>query len=262
MQNGLPVCYASRALNKAEQRYAQIEKELYACVFACERFHAYIYGRTDITIETDHKPLVSIIKKSIVDSPTRLQRMLLRLQRYTFKLVYKPGKHLYIADALSRAYEPTVLSALHPSSDSLHDEVCAVQRQAVSRVTDDITDVQFVQLQKYTETDNELIKLKKYVLKGWPSVKGEVDDIIKPYWNYKEDLSFAHGLVWKNERIIVPKILRKEFLNKLHIDHMGLEKCKLRAREILFWPGLNNDLKNMVLNCQICLSFRRNNQKE
>ncbi|CAK1585173.1 unnamed protein product [Parnassius mnemosyne] len=78
MQNGMPGCYASKSLSKAEQRYAQIEKELHACVFACERFHAYIYGRTDVVIETDHKPLVSIIKKPIVDSPSRLQRMLLK----------------------------------------------------------------------------------------------------------------------------------------------------------------------------------------
>ncbi|CAH2208589.1 jg79 [Pararge aegeria aegeria] len=117
MQNNLPVCYASKALTKAEQRYAQIEKELFACVFACEKFYAYIYGKTNVIIETDHKPLISIIKKPITDAPARLQRMLLRLQRYTFKLVYKPGKHLYIADALSRAYEPA--ETVHSSQDRI-----------------------------------------------------------------------------------------------------------------------------------------------
>lgn len=102
----LCVSYASRALTKTEQRYAQVEKELYACVFAYKRFYIYIYSLTDITIETDDKPLISIIKKPVVDAQSRLQRMLLRLQPYTFKLIYTPGKQLLIADTLSRAYLP------------------------------------------------------------------------------------------------------------------------------------------------------------
>lgn len=97
LQDNLPVSYASKSLTKTEQGYAQIEKELFACVFACERFYMYIYGRSDITIETDHKPLVSIINKPFANAPPRLQRMLMRLQPYAFKLVYKPGKYLYIA---------------------------------------------------------------------------------------------------------------------------------------------------------------------
>lgn len=260
MQNGLPVCYASRSLNKAEQRYAQIEKELYACVFACERFYAYIYGRTDITIETDHKPLISIIKKPIVDAPARLQRMLLRLQKYTFKLVYKPGKHLYIADTLSRAYEPA--SVTHSSTDSMHDEVCAITRRSPALLASNLTDLQFIRLQKQTEIDSELLKLKKYIARGWPDHKNETSTEVTQYWNYKEDLTVAYGLVWKGERLVIPKLMRKEFLQKIHIGHMGLEKCKLRARETIFWPGLNNELQNYISNCNICLTHRKSNQKE
>ena len=61
LQNGQPVAYASRALalTTAETRYAQIEKELLAIVFACERFESYIYGRDETNVQTDHKPLES-----------------------------------------------------------------------------------------------------------------------------------------------------------------------------------------------------------
>ena len=64
MQNGQPVAYASRALTPAETRYAQIEKELLAIVFACERFDAYVYGRDLVNVETDHKPLKSLASAS------------------------------------------------------------------------------------------------------------------------------------------------------------------------------------------------------
>ena len=57
MQNGQPVVYASRAPTPPETRYAQLEKELLAIVFACDRFEAYIYGRDRVTIESDHNPL-------------------------------------------------------------------------------------------------------------------------------------------------------------------------------------------------------------
>ena len=63
LQNGQPVAYASRALTPTETSYAQIEKELLAIVFACEKFDAYIFGRDVVKVESDHKPLESIFHK-------------------------------------------------------------------------------------------------------------------------------------------------------------------------------------------------------
>ena len=42
--NWLPVAFISRAMTSAEKNYAQIEKELLGLVFACEKFHEYVYG--------------------------------------------------------------------------------------------------------------------------------------------------------------------------------------------------------------------------
>ena len=103
IQNSKPVAYASRALTPTQTKYAQIEKEMLAVVFACHKFHDYIFGRT-VTIETDHLPLVSIHKKPLHMAPMRLQKMLLQLQPYDIILQYKKGTEMHIADALSRAY--------------------------------------------------------------------------------------------------------------------------------------------------------------
>ena len=86
MQNGQPVAYSSRALTSAETRYAQIEKELLAVVFACQRFDAYVYGRANVNVESDHKPLAIIMRKTLDSAPKRLQRMLLALQKYDINL--------------------------------------------------------------------------------------------------------------------------------------------------------------------------------
>ncbi|XP_067939672.1 uncharacterized protein [Watersipora subatra] len=76
-------------------------EELLAVVYGCERFHTYVYGRT-IKIETDHKPLVSIIAKPTAKASPRLQRLLLRLEKYPDKLgcLHKEGDFLYIGKRL------------------------------------------------------------------------------------------------------------------------------------------------------------------
>ena len=86
-QEGKPIHYASRAMTKAEKNYAQVEKELLAIVFACERFDQYVYGRS-VTVESDHKPLEQIGTKPFQEIPKRLQRMYLRLQKYDVKITY------------------------------------------------------------------------------------------------------------------------------------------------------------------------------
>lgn len=97
LQENKPIAYASRALSDAETRYAQIEKELLAVVFAFQKFHQYVYGK-DTHVESDHKPLEMIVKKPLAEAPPRLQHMLLQLQKYSFNLKFKPGTEMVLAD--------------------------------------------------------------------------------------------------------------------------------------------------------------------
>ena len=104
LQEGKPIAYASRSLTETEKRYAQIEKELLALVYACTKFDQYIFGR-HVNAETDHQPLVTIMKKTIHKATPIIQKIILKLQRYNISLVYKLGKDLLIPDVLSRAYQ-------------------------------------------------------------------------------------------------------------------------------------------------------------
>ena len=89
LQAGRPLAFASRNMTETERRYSQIEKECLALVFGCTRFDHYLHGREKITAVTDHKPLETILAKSINSTPKRLQCMMLRLQKYRLNIVLK-----------------------------------------------------------------------------------------------------------------------------------------------------------------------------
>jgi hypothetical protein len=78
IQDGKPVRFLSKSFTQAETDYANIERELLAVLFACEKLHNYTFGR-QITVHTDHKPLEAIFQKPVSLAPAHLQRMLLHL---------------------------------------------------------------------------------------------------------------------------------------------------------------------------------------
>ena len=89
-------------------------------------FHQYIYSR-EIILETDYKPLISIARRNLSDCPSRIQRLLLKLQPYTSELIFTSGKLLVWADLLSRASNPNRESSTEADVDmivnSLRSEV-------------------------------------------------------------------------------------------------------------------------------------------
>lgn len=70
-------------------------------------------------------------------------------------------------------------------------------------------------------------------------------------------------MIFKNNCIVVPKSLRSDdILERTHYNHMGLEKCKARARSCMFWPFMSRDIENKVLTCSTCDKFKRRNPRE
>ena len=102
IQKGKDICYASRALTKTDQNYQNLEREALETIWGMEKFHYLLYGK-ESTLETDQKPLVSIYKKHMVDISPRVQRLIVKSFPYLpFKVVYKKGTDIPVADALSR----------------------------------------------------------------------------------------------------------------------------------------------------------------
>ena len=96
--------FALRCLTPTERRYALIEKEALAAAWSCTKFHDYLIGIT-FRLETDHTPLVTLLgtAKSFDELPPRIQRMKMKLMRFSYNIVHVPGKELYTAQTLSRA---------------------------------------------------------------------------------------------------------------------------------------------------------------
>ena len=105
LQEGRHVANASRAMTDCEKNYAHIEKDMLAISCACEEFNRYLFGKI-VEVHTDHRPLEIIFKKPIGSASPRLQRMLHKTQRCDLREQYLPGRYMFVADTLSRAYHP------------------------------------------------------------------------------------------------------------------------------------------------------------
>ena len=154
-QNNRPIAFASKVLTPVETRYANIERELLAVVYGCEKFHSYLYGRSFV-VKTDHRPLEQIHKKNLMQAPPRLQRMLLRLQPYDCEIKYLPGKEMVTADALSR------LSPL----DEFEVPDMKVKVHHLIR----ITPAKMQEFKDETAKDQTLQLLSCQVVQGWRTV--------------------------------------------------------------------------------------------
>jgi len=252
LQDDRPVAYASKTLTKCEVNYAQIEKELYAVLFGVKRHHHYVYGK-HIHVQTDHKPLVTIVKKPLHTSPPRLQQMLVQLQNYDIDLYYVPGKDIPLADTLSRKSIP---DSQRYTAEGLDAHIHTV----ISNIP--VGDQKTEMIRQATEADAQFRVLKNVILEGWPYILKECPKQIVDFWNHRDELTIIDGIILKGNRIVIPQSCRSLMLDKLHSNHMGVEKCLRRARDTVFWPNLSADLKKLVLSCTICLERRNANTKE
>ena len=111
--------------------------------------------------------------------------------------------------------------------------------------------------QFHTETaqDKELALLKHNVQTGWPHNICDLPKEIQPYCTFCKEMTIEDGLLLKGTCIIVLQTLHKEMIQLLHTGHLRLEKCLNRAKQSMSWPGLYDELKDLIMNCTTCLKF-------
>ena len=238
------VAFASRAMNETEQWYAQIEKEALATTWACEKFSCYILGKR-FGVETDHKPLVPLLGTKNLDSlPPRILRFRLRMDRFDYHITHVPGKELYTADTLSRA------PLLNETSDSkLQEEANLLMEMCISHLP--ASPKRLDEYGKAQGADHVCSTIVNYCRNGWPD-KRATDAALRPFWRSRGELTLGNGLLLYGNRIVVPKPMQRETLQKLHEGHQGIQQCSLRASTSVWWPGLSQHLNNLVEKCPEC----------
>ena len=195
LQMSKPVMYVSRALTEREHRYSNIKRELLAIVFALKRLNHYTFGRT-ITVQSDHLPLQSIWKKSIVSASPRLQRLLLRLAHYDLNIEFLRGKENVTADALSR------VCPLQSSNSKTKDSNIDVIPVHHITQTAPVNKSRLQELRLATQSDLTLSSLTKTIHKGWPQSKKDCPEQLLDFWSFRQEISEEDGLLYINQRLI------------------------------------------------------------
>ena len=112
------------------------------------------------------------------------------------------------------------------------------------------------QLIQETAKDPVLKAVKKCIQEGWKT------GACMAYAHFKDELCVVNGVILKGPRMVIPVSMRKDVLSKIHVGHLGAEKQKRMAREVVYWPNMNRDIDDQVQECGICQKYRPAHQKE
>ncbi|XP_032796135.2 uncharacterized protein K02A2.6-like [Daphnia magna] len=271
----------SRWCTDTETRYAIVELELAAVEWAMRKCKLYLLGLPTFTLMIDHQALVTILDRYTLDAVEnpKLQRLKERLTPFVFTTVWRKGRDHAIPDALSRA----PVNDPGPEVEAANDDVQAFARTMTLRRVAAITakssddddqsepsldspsvrrDMVIDSLREVAAADAAYWELIAAVESGFSARRDRTAPSVRQYWTIRQELSVDDGLVLFGKRIVIPQRSRRDILAKLHVAHQGIVRMKRRARQTIYWPGLNNDIISMVERCQACQERLPSQQRE
>ena len=209
----------------------------YSVVFKkCDYF---LRGLEAFSVITDHRPLVGVFSKplSLVDNP-RLVRIIEKTSPYSFEVSWTSGKSNVVADALSR----------NPVKSDADANVVPVRSCIVGNAT------------LINEMSAAAASCPSYGAVCDAFLQGKHPSALPADHPARRLLAVWHllsiagdGLMAVDaKRIFVPFACRRSVLERLHLAHPGITKMYTTARTFYFWPGLKNDVSNLVSACDAC----------
>ena len=238
----------SRFLSSAEQRYAAIEGEALAIAWGLEQTRYFTQGCDHLVVITDHKPLVKIFGDRTLDeiTNTRLFRLKQRTLPWRFEIHHLPGKSNQAADAASRHPSPSITI----QEDSTQDHLESALMAAIQGEVQDLSTISWTLLAYETARDSSL----KYFLQHTDNATHDVNTShsASSLGPIKDSVYEHDGVLLYQDRVIVPTSLRRRILQHLHAAHQGVSSMENRARAIVYWPGMSNDIRDTRESCLDC----------
>ena len=256
--------YSSCFLSDAKSRYATIELELLAVTWAVTTYKIFLAGLQHFYIITDHNPLIPILNSRHLDEieNPRLQRLKSHLMAYQFTAQWVKGCKNDAPDAISHnlVCQPRQEDTLAEHDPQNHPEMSTLEIRAITSTSPPALRIN--NLRYYAAQDADYQRLKKIILEGFPQHRNQLHESCRCYWNAREHLSIDDSLIVHGCRLLIPTVMRRQVLMNLHESHQGSVRTKQRARLTVYWPGIDNDIDNMILSCKHCQDMLPANVKE
>ena len=245
IQDGIPVYSASRSLTPTEKKCQNLEHETLATIWGMEHFSHFLFSE-EFGLETDQKPLVRIYKKMMDNISPRLTKLI--YHSLVFRLVkvvcLKEKKNFY-ADALSRVSQMLVRKGEEDTDIIMVSELTSI-------VPIPVNDLDHFRAE--TAKHSVFMKNMECVMQGWPYSRCKFSKEVQPYLIHCMEIAVEDGILLKINGNIFPLWLRTSTISKIHEGHLGIKKSYLKARDAVFWPGMKQEITQLVECCGICQS--------
>ena len=263
----------SRFTHSAESRYAPVEGEALAVVYALDKARHFVLGCPNLSVAVDHKPLLKLFgDRSLEDIPNpRLRNLKEKTLRYRFSMIHVPGVKQCVADGLSRhPVDPAEMMDLpddvaassecsqFSSKDWTLDTPCPdIEKNILALASytlqaSPITSVTWDLVRTATTSDDTLHSLLELIEDGFSTPYSALPPNLQTYFPLREHLSTVDGIILYDERVLIPTSLRPNVLSTLHAAHQGISTMVARAESSVFWPGITNDIKRTREQCTSC----------
>ena len=227
-----PVSYTSRSLNPHERKYSPTEKEALRLVWSIEKFHLYL-SHSQFQVIVDHQPLKFIFNSRSKYSP-RIERWQMKLQAYTFDLMYKQGRS-NIADFISRIRN----NEQTKDAESTQLYLNFVTTNAVPLA------LSLDKIREESRLHPDLQRLQK-------AIRNNDFTNCPGYKKISQELCENDDIILRGNRIVIPNNLRKTLLDIIHSSCLGIVKTKSALRTKVYWPKMDDDVEQLIKTCTRC----------
>ena len=255
----LALC-GSRHLTQAEAGYAPIEGEALAVAWCLRKARLFLLGCPSLLLVTDHRPLVGLLgDKALTEIVNpRLFRLKEQTLQFKFTIRYLPGKKNCAADFLSR------YPSMKMSPDVMDEEQGEELSVAVTAATvaaldlhESLTLDEDMVLQASQDDPVYQLLIAKVLAGDWHHQRSQELACLRPFYGIRERLGVSRGLVTytfdqNHPRLVIPDALRQQVAAHLHAGHQGVDSMLRRARQAVYWPGIEGDLHHHRSGCDTC----------